>query len=269
MISLPVLLNTPQVHLCHCYEILRKDGLVQLFTDLDVPVTIGTKTFTPAVDISNSALEVSSGFKENSRELTGIISSDFISDEDIIAGMYDDAPIWEYIYDFENEEVIKRNAYWVRNKTYTGSTWQLDIIALSSWLTETQDAVISRTCEFELYSENECRVASSLYKQDRVIDSVTSQVEIVLQGTAEADNYFAYGYVENPYEKVDVHSNTGNTIRLVQPPKVSFSPGDTIKIYPGCDGSFTTCRNKFNNSINFGGAPHIIGNDAMLKNYAE
>ena len=32
----------------------------------------------------------------------------------------------------------------------------------------------------------------------------------------------------------------------------------------GCDGRWTTCRDRFDNTLNFRGFPHLIGNDALL-----
>ena len=51
-------------------------------------------------------------------------------------------------------------------------------------------------------------------------------------------------------------SNTGNVFKLTFP----FSGllvGETVKFSKGCDHSFTTCRTKFSNGINFGGTPLV------------
>ena len=36
-----------------------------------------------------------------------------------------------------------------------------------------------------------------------------------------------------------------------------ISVGTLITVYPGCDGQVKTCRDKFNNVLNFGGIPHM------------
>jgi len=33
----------------------------------------------------------------------------------------------------------------------------------------------------------------------------------------------------------------------------------------GCDKRFDTCRNRFNNAVNFRGFPHIPGNDFVIR----
>lgn len=42
--------------------------------------------------------------------------------------------------------------------------------------------------------------------------------------------------------------------------------GDVFTFYPGCDKTLETCRDRFGNSINFQGFPHVPGDD-YLKNY--
>jgi uncharacterized phage protein (TIGR02218 family) len=42
------------------------------------------------------------------------------------------------------------------------------------------------------------------------------------------------------------------------------SAGDGFAVTPGCDKTFATCRDRFVNSVNFRGFPHMPGNDAAL-----
>jgi uncharacterized phage protein (TIGR02218 family) len=40
--------------------------------------------------------------------------------------------------------------------------------------------------------------------------------------------------------------------------------GDTFAVTAGCDKRFPTCRDRFNNTVNFRGFPHIPGNDFVV-----
>ena len=44
----------------------------------------------------------------------------------------------------------------------------------------------------------------------------------------------------------------------------AISAGDTFTIAAGCDKRFTTCRDRFDNVVNFRGFPHIPGNDFVV-----
>jgi uncharacterized phage protein (TIGR02218 family) len=41
-------------------------------------------------------------------------------------------------------------------------------------------------------------------------------------------------------------------------------PGDRCRIEAGCDKKLSTCREKFDNILNFLGFPHIPGEDWMI-----
>ena len=43
-----------------------------------------------------------------------------------------------------------------------------------------------------------------------------------------------------------------------------FAPGDMVRIEPGCDKRLETCRDKFDNLLNFRGFPDIPGEDWLV-----
>ena len=45
------------------------------------------------------------------------------------------------------------------------------------------------------------------------------------------------------------------------PPEQPPLPGDAFSVTAGCDKSFSTCRTKFANHLNFRGFPHLPGAD--------
>lgn len=49
-------------------------------------------------------------------------------------------------------------------------------------------------------------------------------------------------------------------VRMVFTPQV----GDRFVIYPGCDKTLSTCKDKFDNVLNFRGEPHVPGQDKFL-----
>jgi len=57
----------------------------------------------------------------------------------------------------------------------------------------------------------------------------------------------------------------GNDIWLADQPSQAVSVGDRALITTGCDKSFSTCRDRFQNSINFRGEPYLPGNDLLTR----
>lgn len=73
----------------------------------------------------------------------------------------------------------------------------------------------------------------------------------VITFTSGANSGLSYSIqdYENP--------GTGGVITLVRGTLATPAPGDTFTIVAGCEKSLTTCRQKFNNLINFAGMPFI------------
>ena len=56
----------------------------------------------------------------------------------------------------------------------------------------------------------------------------------------------------------------GVSIELWQQMPEPIAAGDTFAITAGCDKRVATCRDRFNNAVNFRGFPHIPGNDFVI-----
>ncbi len=72
------------------------------------------------------------------------------------------------------------------------------------------------------------------------------------------------GLVMEVKRYTDGAGNAG-TIELFLPMPFDVVFGDLFRIYAGCDKLHATCRNKFDNMINFRAEPHIPGTDFVMK----
>jgi uncharacterized phage protein (TIGR02218 family) len=55
------------------------------------------------------------------------------------------------------------------------------------------------------------------------------------------------------------------TLTLLAPPPVAAAPADILRIQPGCDKRWATCRDRFANQLNFRGEPLVPGANALLE----
>ena len=76
--------------------------------------------------------------------------------------------------------------------------------------------------------------------------------------TSGANNGLA---VEVKTHRVDAG---GVSIELWQQMPEPIAAGDTFVVTAGCDKRFATCRDRFANTVNFRGFPHIPGNDFVI-----
>lgn len=93
-----------------------------------------------------------------------------------------------------------------------------------------------------------------------------------------AANSFAGGWVEIgtgtalqrlPIVASSVVTGAALTITLSRDPYPFPSVSTTVRLYPGCDGRRTTCADRFNNYLNFGGHPFVPASNPTLFKLSE
>lgn len=77
------------------------------------------------------------------------------------------------------------------------------------------------------------------------------RIETTIISTYDA-NYFARGYIFLGEHRILITESTGSQLTLSKNAPVDWV-GKTLRLAPGCDKSFATCRNKWNNERQFGG----------------
>ena len=114
-----------------------------------------------------------------------------------------------------------------------------------------------RMCRHALYSE-QCGVDKTTYAVAGTVSAINAAKTVLTVAAADAlaDGWLTGGMVETPtggFLFVTAHS--GSSITLANPCALAVS--DAVTLYPGCARNRETCKNKFNNILNFGGWPWI------------
>ena len=109
----------------------------------------------------------------------------------------------------------------------------------------------SRVCNHALYGGG-CGVNQNLYKVEGTITNISGLVITSSQFATQADGYWVGGKINvgNAYRLIKAHAVNEITIDRIFK---DASIGDGFIAFAGCDHTPTTCLNKFNNKINFGG----------------
>jgi len=77
-----------------CWRIERRDGEVFAFTTADEPVVFRGETYSPCEGLSAGAIETGAVLGQvGNGEIVGVISDDSISEDDLLAGLFDGARI--------------------------------------------------------------------------------------------------------------------------------------------------------------------------------
>lgn len=150
----------------------------------------------------------------------------------------------------------------VSQVAFKGSTVELTINVESVLKRNVPKGTLSYYCQNVLF-DNKCCLDVTKYGDKFRVDNI-SHLTIKSQALADkGDNYYTDGFIKmgNAYRQVKSH--IGNTI-VIKYPISAYDKAGSFMAYPGCNGLFSVCHNKFGNTNNFSGVPYIQKYDAFV-----
>ena len=246
------------------------------FTDHDEPILFDGITFEALAGFQSSAAEAKLGLNVDTQEIVGALSSDMITEEDLLAGRYDNAKVEIWLVNWSNvtEREYLRQGF-LGEIAREDNRFTAEFRSLTNLLDQTQGRRFMSLCDAVL-GDTRCAVSlsASQYFANGTISATRSRLIYQASGlSGYTDNWFARGRLlwtsgKNINLAVELSSNRaesgGTTIQLWKPMPFDVIVGDTFKVTAGCDKSFATCKSKFSNHLNFRGFPHVPGNDFSL-----
>lgn len=109
--------------------------------------------------------------------------------------------------------------------------------------------IVGATCTLETYSP-QCGMNRDDYLVAGQIVSIERNAVVVEELADKAAGWASHGYAEARGIKLGIEYHTGSTMQMTIPPTL-WQVGDVINIYAGDDHNYATCRDKFDNEINF------------------
>ena len=114
-----------------------------------------------------------------------------------------------------------------------------------------------RGCPHPLFG-HECGEPRAAHAVSDVVISVTGNVIETGLASAQADDYFAGGYVEidSQLGQAMIIAHAGANLTLAQR-LPQLTAGTAITYYPGCAHTLAVCNSKYANADNYGGMPRF------------
>lgn len=259
---------------CHCWKLMRTDGVSLGFTDHDETLTVDGHVYEPSSGFNRSEARDTLGLAAASIEVEGALSSDRLSETDIAAGLYDGATVetmlvnWRSPSDFA---VIRKAT--VGKITLSDGRFVAELQGAFHALDQPAGRHVRKLCDAEL-GDGRCGVslATAAFRGSGAVIAAAGGDTIRVSGLGGyADDWFSGGVLAwtagaNSGRKARIvsHSRRGGDAVLTLWPGPGLAPeaGDAFEATAGCDKSFATCKAKFDNAVNFRGFPHLPGNDA-------
>lgn len=259
--------------LCHCWRITRRDGTVLGFTEHDHDLSFGGTDYRAASGFAASESEMATGLQAGASEVAGGFSSEAISEADLATGRYDGARVDVFLVNWQApSQRMLLKVQEIGEVTRQAGEFRAELRSFAHRLSQEQGRVYNRRCDARL-GDGRCRVdlAAGGLTGAGTVAEVLDPTRIRVSGLGSfAAAFFRFGLLtftggENSGLSADIENHMREDgavmlafwLPLVTVPKA----GDTFSVAAGCDKSFETCREKFDNGSNFQGFPHMPGAD--------
>ena len=268
-------LSSGATTLCWCWKITRHDGATQGFTDHDESVIFDGVTYEASSGFTASELQSTLGLAIDNLTVMGALNSDTINEDELAAGLYDDAAIeiWRVNWASPDQRVLMRKGN--LGQVSRGRTaFQAEMRGLAHKLNQSVGRAYGYGCDADL-GDARCTIAldNPAFTGSGAVAVATDARRFTVSGLgAYTDQWFSGGRLvwtsgANTGRAMELKrhgvAGTGISIELWQAMSEPVAAGDTFTITAGCDKQFTTCKAKFDNALNFRGFPYMPGNDAV------
>ena len=260
-----------------CWRISRTDGVTLGFTDHDRVLTFESTAFEPESGFAASEVRSGSDLSVDAQDAEGVLTSDRITETDIIDGRWDNAGVdlWRVNWADPSQRVLIRHGA-VGQIRRGRMAFVAEVRSLAHVLGQTVGRTFQSSCDAAL-GDARCGVnlQASAFKGSGAVMSLVRDRGFVASGLGSfAAGWFAAGTVEwtsgaNVGRRAEVMMHevavSTVTITLLEMPVRAIGFSDGFVIRAGCDKRLETCRDRFANALNFRGFPNIPGQDAVLR----
>ncbi len=261
---------------CRAWAVTRRDGVVLGFTDHDRPLAFDGIDFAAASGLTARSVEQTTGLAVDNSEAIGALSAASIREEDVRAGLFDGAGVQSWLVnwaDVEERRLVFRGS--LGEVERQGVQFRAELRGLAEAINQPQGRVYQLPCAAVL-GDDGCRfdTAQSGYSVEVEIAEVRGGAEfLVASQSGTADGWFLRGRATvltgNALGQVGVikrdrEAEGGRLVELWESVSGSVVAGDRIRLEAGCDKQAVTCREKFDNFLNFRGFPSIPGEDWLV-----
>jgi uncharacterized phage protein (TIGR02218 family) len=262
--------------LCTCWRVTRADGTVLGFTDHDRTITFDGVDHEPSTGLDASEAVAHAGLQVGGLEVTGALASDRITESDLKAGLYDNARVSAFLVNWaepEQRHLMRTGS--IGEVRRDGSAFTAEIRGLSHALDQERGRIFRATCDADL-GDARCGIslASAEWTASATVTATDGFSRLVAAIPGERPSgFFDQGALlftsgANAGRRVEVlrhvRNESGDLLELWQRMAEPIAVGDAFTVSAGCDKRFATCRERFANSVNFRGFPHMPGNDFAL-----
>ena len=260
-----------------CWRISRADGMALGFTDHDRALSFDSTDFEPESGFAASEIRAGSDLAVDAQDATGVLTSDRITETDILDGRWDNAAVelWRVNWADTSQRVLLRRGA-VGQIRRGRMAFVAEVRSLAHVLGQTVGRTFQAGCDAAL-GDTRCGIdlENAIYKGTGVVTDLLRDRAFMASGLSGfGASWFTSGTLTwtsganaGRITEVLAHGLDGSiaTLTLLEAPVRAVAEGDGFIARAGCDKRIATCSAKFANVANFRGFPNIPGQDAVLR----
>ena len=263
--------------LAWCWRITRSDRQAFGFTDHDRTLTFDGTDFESEAGLIPSELRQGSELSVDAQDAEGVLSSDRITEADIMDGRWDNAEVEVFRVNWQDPEqrvLLRRGS--IGQIRRGRIAFVAEVRSLAHVLGQQVGRAYQAQCDATL-GDARCGVDLNhpVYRGAGTVGSVARRRVISsFDLDAFTAGWFDAGTIEwtsgaNTGRRAELmlHEISGSAARLTLFAEAvnDIAPSDAFVAVAGCDKRIETCAARFSNVINFRGFPSIPGQDAILR----
>lgn len=274
--------------LATCWRITRTDAETFYFTDHDTDIVFDGNTYQATTGMIPSQLTQRDKLAVDNMEVVAFLELEKILEADIIAGLFDYATVDIFVVNYEDltmGAVYLAQEWTLGNVETRDNDFQVEIRGKAQHLHQNVCALYQPGCRATL-GDARCGIdlddSAASYRYEGTVTSVTDRRTFIDSSTISSSgsvDVYRYGTVVwgTPSSSGDYTGNNATyemeikswdpatgTFTLFQPMPNDINVDDEFTAYYGCDGTRETCRDTYNNMVNFDGEPDLPGLDKLL-----
>lgn len=250
------------------WRVFRRDGVTLGFTSHDRALTFEGIAHKAAPGMAPAAVRMTSDLSDDNAGVEGAISHDAIREEDLAAGLFDQAAIEIGVVDWETLEhrAIYSGTLGRIEDNRTGFSGELR--SAKHILEKDLVPRTSPTCRAQFCGKG-CGLSAARFTSTRVLGDIDLDFNRV-----RFDDLLTSDFVDGQIRFLDgpqtglvfgVVGHAGAWLTLDRPLAGGIEIGTKAEVREGCDHTIDTCAGRFDNAINFRGEPFLPGNDLLAR----
>lgn len=262
-----------------CLLIVARDGSRRAMTTCDVPITLdlgvdanGPDVF--AIGMTLSALTLATGLDAGHAEARGAVDDDFPLPA-LLGGKWTGARAWLVQASPDVPDAFAPvMAGRVRDITPSEEEWVMEVRGHADAFNQIIGDLITPYCSAEL---GDVRCGFALAPVAATVTAVVDAMRFTVSYAGSfANDHFNLGKVEwltgdlagtealQIFNFISGGAGAG-AVEMFEPLVALPQPGDTLNLFIGCPKTRASCRDLFDNAVNFRGYPEVPGTPTLLR----